>query len=261
VLPRAWILTIIVFACAPLHADERKELQKRLQEKYVQQSLFIRNFYGGDDLVFDSQGNLMKGDKTLGYRGSWAAAAIYIEKVELRKDKLILRGRRVIECYCSEQWEPQRLPHNPKIQIEIELDADHIEQTALTAVLEKVFLNQADDMICLIPDAWRAEGFQPLEKHFFKTGEGVGIPKGINTLDPEYSDDARAGKLQGTVVLWLAIDEQGNPVEIKILRCLGRGLDEKSIEAVKTWKFEPARKHGQPVAVQMNVELTFHLYN
>jgi len=258
VLPRAWILTIIVFACAPLHADERKELQKRLQEDYVQQSLFIRNFYGGDDLVFDSQGNLVKGDKTVGYRGCWAAAAIEIEKVELTKDKLILRGRRVMQAYGSQKWEPQRLPHNPKIRIEIEIDADHRDESAVTAALEKVFLNHADDIISLIPDAWRAEGFQPAEKHFFKTGEGIELPKGIHTLPAEYSYAASAAKLQGTVVLWLAIDEHGTPVEIKILQFLGLGLTERSVEALRTWKFEPARKDGQPVPVSFIVTMEFH---
>jgi len=38
------------------------------------------------------------------------------------------------------------------------------------------------------------------------------------------------------------------------------GLDEKAIEAVRTWQFEPARKNGQPVAVQINVEVSFRLY-
>ena len=41
---------------------------------------------------------------------------------------------------------------------------------------------------------------------------------------------------------------------------LGLGLDEKAIEAVRLWKFEPARKNGQPVAVQINVEVDFRLY-
>ena len=43
-------------------------------------------------------------------------------------------------------------------------------------------------------------------------------------------------------------------------RALGMGLDEKAIEAVRNWKFEPAKKDGKPVAVQINVEVNFHLY-
>jgi len=45
-----------------------------------------------------------------------------------------------------------------------------------------------------------------------------------------------------------------------VARPLGMGLDEKAIEAVRTWRFEPAKKDGQPVPVQMNVEVSFRLY-
>jgi TonB family protein len=45
-----------------------------------------------------------------------------------------------------------------------------------------------------------------------------------------------------------------------VQRTLGLGLDEKAIEAVRQWKFDPARKNGQPVAVQINVEVNFRLY-
>jgi len=47
---------------------------------------------------------------------------------------------------------------------------------------------------------------------------------------------------------------------VKVTRSLGLGLDEKAIEAVKQWKFEPAMKDGKPVAVQINVEVSFRLY-
>ena len=259
-LLRAWILTILVLGCSPLHADERKEVEKRLQGKYLEQAFVIRNFYGGDHLVFDSHGNLVNGDRTIGHNGSWAAAAIQIEKLELKKDKLVLRGPRVLECYSSQGWAPQRLRHNPKIEIEVGLDVGQMNEAAVADLLDNVFLKGTDDMISLIPDAWRAEGFQPAAKHFFKTGEGTAAPKGINTPAPEYSEAASAAKLQGMVVLWLAIDEHGTPMEIKVLRCLGLGLDEKSVEALKTWKFEPARKDGQPVPVSFIVTMEFHQY-
>jgi len=61
-------------------------------------------------------------------------------------------------------------------------------------------------------------------------------------------------------VLWLVVDSNGRPRDIRVVRSLGLGLDEKAIEAVRTWKFEPARKAGLPVAVQVNVEVTFRLF-
>lgn len=94
----------------------------------------------------------------------------------------------------------------------------------------------------------------------YRVGGGVSAPKPIFTPDPEYSEEARKAKYQGVVVLWLVIGSDGHPREIRVARPLGMGLDEKAVEAVRTWRFEPARKDGQPVAVVMNVEVTFRLY-
>ncbi len=94
----------------------------------------------------------------------------------------------------------------------------------------------------------------------FRVGGGVSAPRAIDTPDPEYSEEARKTKYQGTVVLWLIVDPSGHPKDIRTSRSLGMGLDQKAIEAVKRWKFEPAMKDGRPVAVQINVEVNFHLY-
>jgi TonB family protein len=62
------------------------------------------------------------------------------------------------------------------------------------------------------------------------------------------------------VVLWLIVGQDGRTKDIRISRSLGMGLDQKAVEAVKQWKFEPAKKDGVPVAVQLNVEVNFRLY-
>jgi TonB family protein len=94
----------------------------------------------------------------------------------------------------------------------------------------------------------------------FRVGGGVSAPKALYSPDPEYSEEARKAKYQGTCVLWLIVGPDGRPRDIKVARSLGLGLDEKAIEAVKSWKFEPAMKDGKPVAVQINVEVDFRLY-
>ena len=94
----------------------------------------------------------------------------------------------------------------------------------------------------------------------FRVGGGVSAPKVLYQLDPDYSEEARRAKYQGTVVLWLIVDQSGRARDLRVARSLGMGLDEKAIEAVKQWKFEPALKDGRPVAVQINVEVNFRLY-
>jgi protein TonB len=95
----------------------------------------------------------------------------------------------------------------------------------------------------------------------FRVGGGVSAPKELYAPEPEYSEEARKAKYQGTVVLWVVIGPDGRPHDpIRVLRSVGMGLDEKAIEAVKQWKFDPAKKDGKPVAVQIAVEVDFHLY-
>lgn len=94
----------------------------------------------------------------------------------------------------------------------------------------------------------------------YRVGKGVVPPRPTHSPDPEYSEEARAKKYQGTVVLVALISADGCISKLQVQRSLGLGLDEKAIEAVRTWKFEPARKNGVPVAVLVNIEVNFKLY-
>ncbi len=94
----------------------------------------------------------------------------------------------------------------------------------------------------------------------FHVGGGVSAPKVIYEAEPEYSEEARKVKQMGTVVLRLVVGADGTPREIQVVRTLGLGLDEKAIEAVKKWRFDPAKKDGKAVAVAVNIEVDFRLY-
>lgn len=94
----------------------------------------------------------------------------------------------------------------------------------------------------------------------YRVGGGVSAPRAIYDPDPEYSEEARKAKYQGTVVLWTVIGPDGRVHDLRVSRSLGMGLDQKAIEAVRKWRFEPAMKDGHPVAVQVNIEVNFRLY-
>jgi protein TonB len=94
----------------------------------------------------------------------------------------------------------------------------------------------------------------------FKVGGGISAPQPVSTPDPEYTEEARNAKTQGTCILWMIVDDQGRPRDIRVVRGLGFGLDAKAIEAVKQWRFQPAQKDGHPVNVQISVEVGFKLY-
>ena len=94
----------------------------------------------------------------------------------------------------------------------------------------------------------------------FRVGGGVSAPRAIYKPDPEYSPEARQAKYQGTVVLSLIVGADGRAHGFRVVRSLGMGLDEKAIEAVQQWRFEPARKDGKPVSVAVDVEVNFRLF-
>ena len=62
------------------------------------------------------------------------------------------------------------------------------------------------------------------------------------------------------MILWLVVGADGLPHHLRVARSLGMGLDEKALDAVRLWRFQPATLNGQPVAVEINVEVSFRLY-
>jgi TonB family protein len=93
----------------------------------------------------------------------------------------------------------------------------------------------------------------------FKVGGGVTAPTLLYKVEPEYSEEARKAKYQGTVVLYVEVDPSGQAVNPKVIRSLGLGLDEKAVEAVRKWKFKPGYKDGRPVTVIATIEVNFRL--
>jgi protein TonB len=91
-------------------------------------------------------------------------------------------------------------------------------------------------------------------------GGGVSAPVVVHSVEPEFTSEARAANFQGSVSIQLIVDAQGNPQNVHVIRHAGMGLDEKAIEAVRQYKFKPAMYEGHPVAVQLVIEVDFHLH-
>jgi TonB family protein len=100
----------------------------------------------------------------------------------------------------------------------------------------------------------RAAGPAPL-----RVGAGVTAPMLVSKVEPDYSEEARAAKYQGTVVVAVTIATDGTAQDMRVVRGLGLGLDEKALQAISQWKFKPGAKDGQPVAVMATIEVNFRL--
>jgi TonB family protein len=185
-----------------------------------------------------------------------------------------------------------------KIEIDFGTIAPSAEQVAVA--MSRIFLNEQDSLVDLVPEYWKpcvreglawkdencrfssqllaipgvslsdnipripatlGSGSQPASRsQAFRVGNGVSPPKAIYQPEPEFSESARAARYQGSATLGLIVSAEGKPTKILILRPLGAGLDAKAVQAVQTWKFKPAEKEGQPVRVEIAVEVSFHLY-
>jgi len=96
----------------------------------------------------------------------------------------------------------------------------------------------------------------------FRTGPSPRItrgPKVIHQVEPEYSEEARKARFQGVVLLSIEIGIDGRASKIRVVRGAGLGLDERAVEAVSRWLFQPAISGDRPVAVSAVVEVGFHL--
>jgi TonB family protein len=93
----------------------------------------------------------------------------------------------------------------------------------------------------------------------YRVGGGVTAPTLLVKVEPEYSEEARKAKYQGTVVFYVQVDASGKAVNMRVLHSLGLGLDEKAMEAVRKWKFKPGLKDGKAVTVEAQIEVNFRL--
>jgi protein TonB len=95
-------------------------------------------------------------------------------------------------------------------------------------------------------------------KQYLKVGKGIVPPKVI--FDPKPLDPPSCKITHEAVaILWLGVGERGTVDAVRVERSASHDLDQRAIDAVKQWKFEPATKGGKPVPVHVDVEVSFHL--
>jgi protein TonB len=89
---------------------------------------------------------------------------------------------------------------------------------------------------------------------------GLKPPSVLSHVEPEFSDEARQAKVNGSVEVYLKIDPQGKPYDLWIVKSLGLGLDRRAGEAVSKYRFRPATCHDQPVKVDLCIDVNFQAY-
>ena len=90
---------------------------------------------------------------------------------------------------------------------------------------------------------------------------GVSAPVPLNTVESEFSDEAKRAHASGVCLVQMIVDTQGKPQNPRVVRAIGFGLDEKALEAARKYRFKPAMKAGVPVPVMIKVEVHFEFGN
>jgi len=93
----------------------------------------------------------------------------------------------------------------------------------------------------------------------YRPGSGIEAPKLLQEVRPLYTEEARRRNIQGAVALEIVVTRDGRVSDVRVVRGLGAGLDQKAVDAVRQWKFSPARLRGTPVDVVANVSVDFAL--
>jgi len=93
----------------------------------------------------------------------------------------------------------------------------------------------------------------------YRPGSGIEAPELLREVKPDYTEEARRRSLTGDVILEIVVRADGRVGPVKVVRGLGAGLDERAADAVRQWRFSPARRHGTPVDVVVEVAVEFRL--
>ena len=101
-----------------------------------------------------------------------------------------------------------------------------------------------------------AQGPPAADEEVYQVGPGITQPKVVQQVQPDHP--AKGFRISGAVLIGLIVGSNGEPRDVHVVKSLEKEIDQSAVEAVRKWRFEPARKDGVPVAVRVAVEIRFH---
>jgi TonB family protein len=289
-----------ITAIVTFRAQAADELAQHLRDKYGDKTLVLRNFYSGKHLKYDSAGTLagvsaVSGDWTVDGFVRVKSVTLRGQRLTVRAVRIPVGSsgqsfhllKHLDELRIEVEFDAGGMPPEDvdralsKIFLTahdrlVETVPDYWKPCVLAASTGKGG-KQYDD--CRFPQAFAAipgivysfdetseldqtaaRAWESAVITHLGAGKGVTPPKAIASPAPEFSEQARSAKYQGFAVLSIFVDKTGETRELRIVRPLGMGLDQKAVEAVAKWRFKPATKDGDPIDMNIAVEVDFHLY-
>lgn len=286
--PRYWsslLLVLALTAALPAMVSAQSLNKHAIKAQLQHKTLLLRGHYVCPTaqpctLKFDQQGKL----RNKAAVAPFSLGAVYVDSLKFKRNKLELLAEAATILRLSKSGPPKfrTLILKPqKLQIQIAFDASQPSglQTALHAVfagtieealkaetpqqrkldlyslplLEPVTQEEADPELAEV-------GWPPQKTLVQLHGIVVTSPKPLHTATPQYTDKAKSNKVQGKCELYLVVNAQGFPQNIRILKSLPDGLDEQAIAALSQFRLKPATQNGKPAAVRMAITETFRLH-
>lgn len=270
----------LIFARAA--AKGEADLQEQLVTRYANKILTLRHSLTAGTQRYGFDGTPL----VSGAAGPWTVyGRIAVDKIKIQPDELRVEGRRVIFKFDEKTKELMPFTDRDRVSMIIQLKQPLGSEGEANAALVHVFAVTRQDVVDSVPDYWRryvtihtpgnlgpeaeanAQSKEDAASQLTIGGEkvhrlgdaGLIAPKPKFTPDPEFSDAARRGQIQGTLALSVVVDATGRVVAVQIVKPLGAGLDDNAAHTVVTWRFSPATLGGRAVPVVFDVEVDFHL--
>jgi len=256
-------LAMLFLATSVIGADQKKDQLDRLNKALLGQVMVIRNFYVAPTLTFLADGTLVNN----GGEQDWTRSELEVDKIRFESNSLMISGHKANFAYDSANDDLKSLPQKQKASVTIQFQSATPTDQEIKTALDHVFVRREELESVVPPDARnlvRVGGPCPYDAatvpKVMSFRGPILPPRVISNPDPVYSDYARSAHIEGNVVLWGIVDVDGRLKCARVAHALGYGLDEQAIHAVKQWRFHPASKAGNPVPVQINIEIGFRLY-
>jgi TonB family protein len=266
------LLLVLITTRAHGQTDAQKQFAKELERTFKKNTVTLRVFDGRSELNFHRDGTPAAQPEL----GPWTLnSKLEVSRVKVKPDALILDAFRLWPQFDDKTGKiAHYIRSSQDVRLRIQI-APNEEPPEIQSALSRVLVPANGSMKDLVPEEWQdyfsdvptkgldtqCKGCSQMvgDQLTYRAGGDVEPPKATYGPDPEFNEAARRSRWQGTLTLWVVVTAEGKPYHIRVLKPLGCGLDEEAIDAIRTWKFEPATKKGVPVASQINVEVGFKL--
>ena len=264
------VLIVSSLLClAPARRAAAQGSEADISARLLHRPLYLRDSWGENKLEFDNGGHPLKPYRVVPF----TVAAIDIDKVQRSGDRLDIQGRRVgLEFDRSGRMTREVLPGK------VEVVVDAAAGTDLRPALDAVFTEDLAEVPSACTGPWlpyaethwlahtssgqpgEVGRHSPANASVLRVGGDVLPPKILAQKNPVFSEEARSLRYTGDVTVSAWVQPDGTTAHVTVRRPAGLALDERAVAAVESYRFRPATRNGQPVTVEIYVDVNFQTF-